>query len=496
MPAIENWLDRHRRAWLAALSVLAAIRIGYLCLAYPIFTNVDEPQQFDVVVQYANGRWPLGIGPLEVETRETIFRYGSVEYLVEKNDPRFSPQIIAGLARLRQSATMPADYFTIPDHELHQPPVYYALAGLVYRTARGMGVRPFHLPFIVRLIDVPIIVLTVLAVHRLAAMVVPRRLEVVLGAPLVVAFFPQDALCQIGSDSMSAAVCGWALIWLLAPMLTGRITLAGAVLAGLGAAAAVMTKWTNLPIVAVAAIAAIFVLRSGAPGRGRVGAVLIASVLIPIGLWCARCHAALGDFTATGPTVRYLGWTPRPLSDWFEHPIFRAEGWNPLQADRGMFRMLHETVITFWRGEFVWYRERLCSPQLDLSYYLVTLFGLGLALLAFRRGAGCWRTGLAVLLAYCAAAFAELVVLSIRYDFGQCIYPSTAEPYMSSGRLILGALAPLCVCVLLGLSELWQPLARHLSIVFLLAVMCVMMTAVELDAARPALGARSSALAP
>jgi len=72
---------------------------------------------------------------------------------------------------------------------------------------------------------------------------------------------------------------------------------------------------------------------------------------------------------------------------------------------------------------------------------------------------------------------AVLIFASIAFDFGDCFYPSRARPYVTSGRLILGALIPFWIMYLRGLESLlgrlrWKyaPLAALLALVLLMAV--------------------------
>src|SRR5205823_602331 len=54
-----------------------------------------------------------------------------------------------------------------------------------------------------------------------------------------------------------------------------------------------------------------------------------------------------GDFTGTASKAQLLGWTTKPFSDWWPHPIFTAPG---------MWTFASELFASFWRGEFMWAR--------------------------------------------------------------------------------------------------------------------------------------------
>jgi Na+/proline symporter len=49
------------------------------------------------------------------------------------------------------------------------------------------------------------------------------------------------------------------------------------------------------------------------------------------------------------------------------------------------------------------------------------------------------------------AGVAFLALLSIQFDFGNCINPSRAHPYFTSGRLLSGALIPFAIVYVYGL---------------------------------------------
>jgi hypothetical protein len=52
------------------------------------------------------------------------------------------------------------------------------------------------------------------------------------------------------------------------------------------------------------------------------------------------------------------------------------------------------------------------------------------------------------------ATVAFLAVLSLQFDFGNCINPSRARPYFFQGRLMLGALIPFALVYVYALDRL------------------------------------------
>jgi hypothetical protein len=73
-----------------------------------------------------------------------------------------------------------------------------------------------------------------------------------------------------------------------------------------------------------------------------------------------------------------------------------------------------------------------------------------------------------------AAALAFFALLSVKYDFQDCFYPSRAQPFFVSGRLMLGMLIPfllLFACGLDRLMHLFENATKFLVLFALLAFM-------------------------
>jgi len=56
-----------------------------------------------------------------------------------------------------------------------------------------------------------------------------------------------------------------------------------------------------------------------------------------------------------------------------------------------------------------------------------------------------------------------LALLSIQFDFGNCINPSRAHPYFTSGRLLSGALIPFALFYVYGISYLFHLFSPRLQ---------------------------------
>ena len=102
--------------------------------------------------------------------------------------------------------------------------------------------------------------------------------------------------------------------------------------------------------------------------------------------------------------------------------------------------------LFFWRG---------CKgPKATRGFYAVSsLLFLAAAIAGLRKQAGLTAfqreaIGSASLIFLAGVAF--LALLSIQFDFGNCINPSREHPYFTSGRLLSGALIPFAVVYVYG----------------------------------------------
>jgi hypothetical protein len=67
------------------LSLVAALHVFVFAAAFPFFSPVDEPAQFDLVLRYSRGDIPRGAAPLDPESLRYIRYYGTLEYLWNEN---------------------------------------------------------------------------------------------------------------------------------------------------------------------------------------------------------------------------------------------------------------------------------------------------------------------------------------------------------------------------------------------------------------------------
>jgi len=283
--------------------------------------------------------------------------------------------------------------------------------------------------------------------------------------PLLLAFIPQNVFYAINNDVLSPICFGALFLCLLQWLRAKTPSLSLGALTGLAIAATYLTKLSNLPLIAVALAAIIAKLASitrQKPGAGLITfAALILCAAIPIGGWMIWTKYQFGDLTGSTAKITLLGWTRKPFADWWHHPIF---------TPRGFWVFWSDLITNFWRGEVRWHSHPLGSGVADGFYAISLLVLLGAAVVGLRKQAGLstfQRQAIAVAALTFVAAVAFLVLLSIQFDFGNCINPSRARPYFTSGRLLSGALIPFALLYVYGTCFLLRRISAVLPLIVL-----------------------------
>jgi len=168
-----------------------------------------------------------------------------------------------------------------------------------------------------------------------------------------------------------------------------------------------------------------------------------------------------------------LGWTKKPFSDWWQHPIFTL---------RGLWFFWSDLISSFWRGEAKWHGQPLSCSVADGFYTISSLALLVAALLGLQRETGLsvfQREAIGVAVLGFIASVGFLALLSIQFDFGSCINPSRAHPYFTSGRLISGAMIPFALFYIYGIAWLFRRFNQALPLL-VLAIILVFIVASEI----------------
>jgi hypothetical protein len=269
------------------------------------------------------------------------------------------------------------------------------------------------------------------------------------------AAIPQDAFYGIENDVLSPICFGITFICLVRWFREERPRISLGIVTGSSIAAAYLTKLSNLPLIVVA-IGAIAYWCAGRVGSRKLRdaipalSALVCCAAIPIAAWMIWIKSNFGDFTGSATKAELLGWTAKPFSDWWSHPIFTLSGF---------WTFLAELIASFWRGEFMWHAHTIGWKGMDM-FYVVSSLGFflvaGVSLLRRRTkdvGAAP-RRALWIAAASFIAAIAFLGFLSLQFDFGSCINPSRERPYFFQGRLMSGAMIPFALLYVYGLHRL------------------------------------------
>lgn len=453
--------ESNERKWVLLLCLLAAVHTFIFSAAFPFFNDVDEQAHFDLALKYSHGHIPRGLEPLSIESAQYLVLYSTSEYLTDpaqliggrfapplwtQSIPQTDPRFLAAAA----------EWHAKPSFEAAQPPLYYALAGAWWNLGHAFGFEGGHLLYWLRFLNVFFVAALVGLGYWAAKTIFPENYFLRLGVPALLAFMPQTAFYSIQNDVLSPLCFGAAFV-LLVKFLRAEIPGAGlGAAAGLALAATFLVKLTNLPLLAVSALAVLVKIRQLVrAGKFRPAAPAVLALALCAGLpmiaWLAWCKYFFGDWTGSAAKINYLGWTHKTFAEWWQHPIFTPDG---------AWTFLSQLTATFWQGEFWWHRQPLSIPAINALYVISSICFIGFAVCALfsRRwpAADAQRQALWLGLGCGVAAVAFLGFVSLIYDFHDCFYPSRLYPYFTSGRLILGALIPFLLLFLYGLDYLLQ----------------------------------------
>ena len=72
-----------------------------------------------------------------------------------------------------------------------------------------------------------------------------------------------------------------------------------------------------------------------------------------------------------------------------------------------------------------------------------------------------------------------MALLSLMFDFGSCLYPSSKLPFFTSGRLMLCVMQPILFCMTWSIDRITAYTGRFRGIHFLI-LFCLAMTVTEI----------------
>jgi hypothetical protein len=447
MNASVRLATRQERKLILLFSAIAAVRVFTFSAVFPFFNNVDEQAHVDLVMKYARGDVPRDLGHFSAEAAYYLALYGTPEYFT-------APQQFATGEFPQPNWMLPVDnrhnvvevtktwWESHENHESGEPPLYYVIAGAWLNLGRASGIKGGWLLYWIRFLNVFVAAALVWVGFTAAKLVFPDRQFAQLGVPLLLAVWPQSVFYSVQSDVLSPLYFGVAFAGLVKLLQAELPSLPLAIWTGLALAATCLVKTSNLPLLAVGSMVVGLKVRQLAPTRrlrANIGSLsaLVLSTTLPIALWFAWSYHTFGDLTATGSKIEFLGWTRKPVGNWWPHPIFSLHGLNEFWP---------ELIASFWRGEFIWHGQRLSSALADRFYWISSALAIGLATLSLlpclAKVTYLQRQSLWLALLSFAALVVFVALLSIAFDFGGCVYPSREHPYFTSGRLLGAAAIP------------------------------------------------------
>jgi uncharacterized membrane protein len=455
MASAESKSFRNDYFLILLLCVAVALRVFIFSAAFPFFSNIDEDLHFDLITQYSRAQLPSGFDRLKDETLNWIVPFASPEFLFPPEhfpDRKFpaplwkqpwskvEPEIAA--TRLGWSSEI--------NFESSQPPLYYAVAGLWWWIGKQIGLIGIESLYWIRFLNAALMAIVVWLGYVAARTIAPERLEVRIGVPLLVAFIPQNVFYALNNDVLSPLCFGLLFLCVLQWLRMDSPRLLLGAVTGVAIASTYLTKLSNLPLIVVAAVTILARLGVIVRRQPRAGLIALAALLlcaaIPICSWMLWLKLQFGDLTGSTAKIALLDWTRKPFREWWQHPIFTAHG---------LWVFWSDLIATFWRGEVEWHGRKFDWQIADRFYAVSSVRFIAAAALGLRKRfalSAFQRQAIALAILTVVAGVAFLGLLSLQFDFGNCVNPSRPHPYFTSGRLLSGAIIPFALSYVYGIS--------------------------------------------
>jgi hypothetical protein len=460
------------------LCALAAIHVLVFSAAFPFFNNMDEGIHFDLALKYSQGHVPQGREMVSPDSAPWLAQMNSHAYLgIPGEFPGGQlpppPWTLSQKESRQALAVRSASWRTQENYEVSQAPLYYALAGLWWHIGKWLGFEDGRLLYWLRFLNVPLVVLAIWLAYAAVRNVFFDNVFLRIGVPALLAFIPQTAFYSLGNDVLSPVCFSATFLCLLKWLQNPSASVGG--LTGLAFAATYLAKIANLPLLLVVLVVA--VIKTCQPverveRRATTEALIgfLCCSIPPIICWMIWCQSNFGDITGSAVKTDFFGWTIKPFSQWWYHPIF---------LPAGLWTYLSGQLSTLWQGEFWWHHQPMALAWTGAIYTIFSLGLIGAATPAmFRRYStdASQRYALRISLVCFVAMLGSFAVLSVIYDFHNCPSPSRQYPYFSAGRMLLGALIPFLLLIVYGLDRLLSRFGNVVKFVMLLVIILVMLT--------------------
>jgi hypothetical protein len=437
------------------LCVVAALRVFIFSAAFPFFSNIDEDLHFDMVMQYSHGEVPRSFDRLKEETLNWIVPYASPEFLFPPEhfpDAKYpAPLWKEPWSKVEpEIASTRAAWSSEINFESSQPPLYYAVGGLWWWIGKHIGLVGIESLYWIRFLNAAVMAIVVWLGYAAARTIAPDPLDLSIGVPLLLAFIPQNVFYAMNNDVLSPLCFGVLFLCVLQWLRTDAPSLLLGAVTGVVIASTYLTKLSNLPLIVIAVAVILARVVAIARRTPRVGLIALAALIlcaaIPIGSWIVWLKLQFGDVTGSTAKIAFLDWTRKPFVEWWQHPIFKPAG---------LWVFWSDLIASFWRGEVEWHGEKFHWQIADRLFAISSLVFIAAAILGLRKHFALstfQRQAIAVAILTVAAGIGFLGLLSIQFDFGNCVNPSRSHPYFTSGRLLSGAMIPFALSYVYGIS--------------------------------------------
>ncbi|HUU51356.1 MAG TPA: hypothetical protein VMW81_10430 [Nitrospinota bacterium] len=480
----------HEKHIIILLVILAAVRIFLFNAAFPFFNNVDEQLHFDMVYKYSIGEIPkkeeVDYSPGSIKL---IILYETREYLHKPEKFRggqFPPPIwnYPFVTESRYFSSRAKYWERQQNHEASAFPLPYFLEAQWFKIGKAVGMEGGYLLYWLRFLNIPVFALLIWLSWITAKEFFPDEPLMWMGVPLILAFFPQDLFYAVTNDTFSALFCGLAFFLLIQIYFKERSSLYHAI-AGLSVAAAFMSKISNI------ALPVLFFVIIFLKGKRLLVAkrfreylsrfiILLLCIGIPVGILFLRNYLVFGGLMQNNEFIKYLGWTPKPFGEMWNHPIFTL---------KGLSFFLAELTKSFWRGEFDWHGEALAYRWSDILYVFTTFLFLSVSLYSLfsKKREEQYEKRFVLFMSFFALLVSVLFLafLSIRFDFGKSFYPTRELPYFLSGRLISGVIIPFLILYIYGIRTLFLKINRYCHPLFVVLLIVILISLSEISLTLP-----------
>lgn len=454
------------------LAVLAGLRILIFSAAFPLLNPIDERLHLTTIQLYAHGDFPGRELPhMDSSFARRLLLYWSPEYNHTQHE--LERDNVAGpLYALRHEdqdrhllesfyAERLQQWIDRADYEAQSAPLYYLATAVWYRLGASIGLRDWALDYWPRTLNPIAYGLLVWLSFCFVRLLYPQNTFLQLAVPALIAVFPQDVFYGMNRDVFSAPLTAASLLAMARTVKEGHNRPLLLILSSFLASLAFLSSVSNFVLFGAVAITVAFCIHQKQLPLGRIIPLLtsctVAASMLPV-IWMLRNYVVMGDLTGGKAKAHDLGWTVKPLTQVFNHPLFSFSG---------LRYFILELTRRFWRGEYVWHNLPMRSPLADRIYLISTAVFISAFIVAFiaRRAALSPIEKLFGILSLflVISSFFFLAVISLPFDFHGCAYPSRSLPYFVSGRIISGAILPFVFMYASGLGLVANIFRRWVS---------------------------------